>query len=293
MVLKIKSGGVWNTVADGKISVKSGGAWKAPSVIWIKSGGAWHDTGYRGPPNPPTNLHVTAWDYDSTTVAWGNPGTGPAIAEWHIERLDANGKSVEGYLQTATSKSFNTPEDTRHQFRVRSHGTNGLYSAWVGPGPRVGIGHPATYNYGYVTRTRAWASNHVSGSRNKDAWFAVTIPASVVFTSMHWRNLRTGGFSSVVTPFGTHTVNWIIAGQDYGQVDAKTGTLYNGDDRDNPFNNNGQGAAWGIIPRGSGWSTTGNGYLMLWVDDFWCSGTETYQNYEIVSTDPAQGNYYW
>jgi hypothetical protein len=47
------------------------------------------------------------------------------------------------------------------------------------------------------------------------------------------------------------------------------------------------------VARGAGWSTTGNGYYMLWCDDFWVDGTYYYDNYEIVSWNPEQGNYYW
>jgi hypothetical protein len=50
---------------------------------------------------------------------------------------------------------------------------------------------------------------------------------------------------------------------------------------------------WGIDPVGSGWSTTGNSTYMMWCDDLWVDGTETYTQVEIVSSIPAQGNYYW
>jgi hypothetical protein len=109
---------------------------------------------------------------------------------------------------------------------------------------------------------------------------------------MHWRNLQMLGVQ-VVTPYGNRTVNWIIAGQDFGPINNNTGTIYSHDNRDYPFANWGQDATWGIVPRGSGWSTTGNGAYMLWCDDFWCDGTEYYNNYEIVSTNPAVGNSYW
>jgi hypothetical protein len=300
MTIRVKSGaiggGTWlPALASGNLRYKSGkiggGSWISPAFAQINVNRAWVDTGYAGYPLPPASLWVAAWDYTSTTMQWSAPSGGPAIAAWHIERMDVNGTPVEGYITTAGSYKFSTPSDTKHQFHVRSKGANGLYSTFTGP-VKVGIGHDVSYNYGYVTRQRAWASGHISGARNKDDWFAVSIPDSVVLTGMHWRNLRTPQ-SSVVTPTGSRTVNWILASGDFGAVNSNTGTLYSGDNRDYGFNNNGQNAAWGIIPRGSGWSTTGNGTYQLWLDDFWCDGTESYQNYEIVSTNPAQGNYYW
>ncbi len=292
MGIKFVSGGVWKgPVADGNVRIKLNGAWYAPGFIKIKSNGAWVDTGFHGYPNVPINLSVSSWDYGQCTVAWSGPSSGPPVVAYHVEKMNQAGTPVEGYEIAAGSKQFGVSPDTKYQFHVRSKGANGLYSAFTDP-LRVGIGHDVSYNYGYVTRQRAWQSAIAGGAVNRDAWIAVSVPDTVVINALRWRNLRTPQ-SSVVTPGTNRTVNWILNSGDFGAINANLGTVYSGNNTDWGLNNNGNNAAWGIIPRGSGWSTTGNNYYQLIVDQLWCDGTESYQNYEIVSTNPAQGNYYW
>ena len=235
---------------------------------------------------------VQAWNYTDTLTGFSGPSGGPPIDYYHIEKLNSGGTPVEGYYDTSGSRWWSTPQDTRWQFRVRSHGINGLFSNWVG-NLRVGIGHPETYNYGWVERTRGWTSDTASGYRNKDDPFWVGVPHRVYLTSLHWRNLRTGGMSSVVCPGTNRDVDWVSDGGDFGTIRNNTGTVYNGHNWDHAFGNWGDGSRWGIVARGAGWSTTGNGYYMLVCDGLWCHGTEYYDNWEHVSTNPGQGNYYW
>lgn len=290
--LRAKSGEAWvGPIADGKIYVKSGGVWCSPVSCKIKSGGVWVDSGYQGIPGVPSMPWVVSWSYTATRTQFNGPASGPTVQDYHVERLDAAGTAVEGYYQTSGIRDWGTPKDTKHQFRVRSRAASGLHSAWVG-NLKVGIGHPETYNYGYVQRTRYWSSPHGATAANKDQWIAYTGPASVLLQGMHWRNLRTPQ-SSVVRPGTNREVNWILISADYGSIGNNLGTVYSGNNTDWALNNWGDNAAWGIIPRGAGWSTTSNSTYMLHVDDFWIDGTEYYDNYEIVSTNPAQGNYYW
>lgn len=292
MTLAIKSGGAWRTVADGKLRVKSSGAWQSPGYCRVKSGGAWRDSGYRGYPNPPSAPWVHSWGYGNLQAAWSPASGGPAISSYHVVLTNVNGSWIhEEYSGDTYSPNYGVDQDTRYQVYVRSVGTNGLVSAWQGP-LRVGIGHPATNNYGWVQRTRGWVSGQVSGARNKDDPFWVGVGGNIWITGMHVRNLSTPQ-SSVVAPGTNRGVDFVVYSGSYGTLNGSYGTIYSGFNMDHPLGNWGDGSAWGIVARGAGWSTTGNGYYMLWCDALWMSGTEYYDNYEVVSTNPAQGNYYW
>jgi hypothetical protein len=292
--------GSWSpTIADGNFRLKWGGtAWTFPGAVKVKDGdvgtGAWVDTGYHGYPNPPTNLRVNSWSYTNAQAAWDYaPAGGAPIDYYHIVITDAAGTWLAQENSTDNlSPNWSVSPDTKYQFYVRSHSSNGLMSGFVGP-LRIQIGHDVSYNYGYVTRQRYWQSAVLSGARNKDDPFWVTVPSSIAALSgMHWRNLRTPQ-SSVVTPGTNRTVNLIANNGDLGPINNTWGTILSGNNGDWAFNNAGSDLIWGLVARGSGWSTTGNGTYMLWCDQFWMDGTENYSNYEVVSTNPAVGNSYW
>lgn len=299
MAIRLKSGAGWvGPVGDGNLRIKWGGPWISPSYVYCKigdlGGGYWQDSGYRGYPNPPSTPWVNTWGYGNCQVAWNYPaGGGAAIAYYHVVMTDVNGSWIAEENSTDNvSPNWGVNQDSRYRFYVRSVAQNGLASPFQGP-LNVGIGHPSTPNYGYVQRTQYWSSEHLSGARNKDDPFWVGVPSSVLLQGMHWRNLRTGGMSGVVAPGTNRQVAWIVYSNEYGHITDNYGTIYNGSSIDHPLNNWADGSAWGIVARGAGWSTTGNGYYMLWLDDFWCDGTYYYDNYEIVSWNPEQGNYYW
>lgn len=291
--------GSWSpTIADGNFRIKWGGtAWTFPGTLKVKDGdvgtGVWVDTGYHGFPNPPSNLQISSWSYSNVQVVWDFAASGGAPIDYYevvITDEASNWLDVENSTDNY-SPNWGVSPDTRYQFYVRSHSSNGLQSAYVGP-LRVQIGHDISYNYGWVNRQRPWQSNVVSGGHNRDDPFWVSVPSSVVLDAMHWRNMRAPQ-SSAVTPGTSRTVNWILNGGDFGPINANTGTILSGDNRDYGFDNPGNGSNWGVVPRGSGWSTTGNSFYQLWLDSLWMTGTETYANWEVVSTDPAVGNSYW
>jgi hypothetical protein len=58
------------------------------------------------------------------------------------------------------------------------------------------------------------------------------------------------------------------------------------------FNNWGGDAWWGLMAKGAGWTVSPGGNARM-VGDFGVEGTEYYNNWEIVSWNPEQGNYYW
>ena len=292
-------GGSWRQIADGNIRAKAyqEGTWRIPTKCYVKHGamgtGGWHDTGYASYPNPPSAPWVHHWDYSNVQAAWNYAaGGGPPIAYYDVQLLYSDGNFWTSEASTDNiSPMWGIGQDARCQIRVRSVGTNGLASAWQG-NLRVGTGHPETYNYGWVQRTRGWESEHIGGARNRDDPFWVGFGGNIYASGMHWRNLRTPQ-SSVVSPGTNRSVAWIVYGNEYGVIHNNYGTIYSGSSIDHPLGNWGDGNPWGIVARGAGWSTTGNGTYMLWCDDFWCSGTEYYNNWEVVSTNPAQGNYYW
>lgn len=303
MAVYVKVGGIgggsWRQIGDGNIRVKHGGGigagwWHVPTKCYRKIGGLgegyWDDTDYASYPLPPSMPWVQAWDYNSTLTGFSGPSGGPPIDYYHIERLDYYGTPVEGYYDTSGSRWWTTTQDTYHQFRVRSHGSNGLWSNWVG-NLRINIGHPATPNYGYVERARGWGTYVEGGGRNRDDPWWFYVPGRIYITGMHWRNLY-AGMSSVVSPGTNRTVNYIFNGGDYGPLHGNLGTIYSGHNYDyglgNWSDNN-----WGLVPRGAGWSTTGNAYYQCHCDNIWLSGTEYYDNYEIVSWNPEVGNRYW
>ena len=293
-------GGSWRQIADGNLRVKHGGGigggwWHVPTKCYVKigdlGGGYWKDTGYASYPNPPTSIWVVAWNYGATHTAFYGPSSGPPVQDYHIERLDYWGNPVEGYYQTSGERVWSTPQDTHHQFRVRSRGVNGLHSDWSSPYLRVAIGHAATPNYGWVERARGWETYVEGGGRNaNDPWWFY-VPGRIYISGMHWRNLYAAS-SSVVTPGTNRTVNYIFNGGDYGPLHNNLGTIHSGHSYDYGLGNWSDGN-WGIVPRGVGWSTTGNPYYQCHCDNIWLSGTEYYDSYEIVSWNPEQGNNYW
>jgi hypothetical protein len=301
MPLRVKSGGAWQTFTPGALRFKVDGVERIPQFCRIKANGIWNDSGYVGPPNPPTMPWVQQWNYSQTLTGFSGPSGGPAIDYYHIERLDANGTPVEGYYDTSGSRWWNTPQDTRHQFRVRSHGSNGLWSDWVG-NLRVGIGHASTPNYGWVERSRDWSTGGYISAR---ALYleGFSVPSRTLCNRIHWQ-LWTAGVSDGFIcryPPGFKT-----AGNRQLEIHLNEDYVWDRPDWPNPLDGwDGAGYPgglqfWGnggrtgiklVGPNGSevgGW-TPGvgvDGYINLY-------GVQYYDNYEIVSWNPEQGNYYW
>jgi hypothetical protein len=295
--LRVKSAGVWRgPVSDGILRVKSGGVWVSPSYVRAKApSGAWVDSQYRGYPNPPSAPWVHAWSYSNCQVAWNYAaGGGAAISYYEVVITDAAGNWLATENSTDNiSPNWGVGQDTRYQFYVRSVAANGLVSAWQGP-LRVGIGHPSTPNYGWVQRTRDWYSQ-INGNWIKDKYAGgeggtvVFVPNSVLITALHYNIFTNNGFSSVISPWNNRTVSSIYAGIDQGNVFQANNPLQT---IDYGYANWGADNYWGFICRGAGWTVSEGGTARL-VGQFGVQGTEYYNNWEIVSYNPEQGNYYW
>jgi hypothetical protein len=298
MPVSIRTGGSWYAPPSGNLRIRSSGAWRGANTCNIKVGpigsGSWYDSGYRGYPAVPSTPLVTGWDYSNVNVGWSGGSGGAPVSYYQLQRLDVSGNQMNlDYYSGGQSNNYPVNWDGRYQFRVRAVSTGGLISDWSGM-LRVGIGHPQQDTYGYVSHTRAWEA-HYSGRANANEWMAVVVPTGVLLNGIHWRNLHTP-MSSSVTPGTNRDVNWIFANGDFGTIRATLGNVPSGSNVDwggGISGNQGNGTYWGIVPRGSGWSTTGNPTFMLWVDDLWFDGTETYQNWELTSRINEQGNYYW
>ena len=294
--LKAKQTGVWSgAVADGAVKVKSGGVWKSPAYIYAKRDAAWVDSGYRGFPLTPQSIAVHAWDFANVNVSFtGPPAGGAPTASYEVQQTNSAGTQI-GALKSVTgspSGNFAVGEDGQYMFNVRSKSAAGLVSPWRGP-LKVKIGHTETGYYANENRTRGWSSEHLYGHRNKDDPFWVGFWGNVVIQGMHWRNLWTQQ-SGVISPGTNRTVNIITYGADQGALNNHLGgTIYRGHNYDWGFGNAGDGSPWGIVARGTGWSTTGNTYYTLYLDDFWCDGYEIYQVSVYYVTRSYAGNSYW
>jgi hypothetical protein len=314
MPVDVKEGalgtGSWRRIANGSIRAKKppweldAGTWFVPTKCYVKigeyGGGYWRDTGYESYPSVPSNMWVQQWNYSQTLTGFSGPSGGPPIDYYHVERYDQNGTAVEGYYDTSGSRWWNTPQDTRHQFRVRSHGVNGLWSAWS-PYLRVGIGHASTPNYGWVERTRDWSNGGYISAR---ALYleGFSVPNRTICNRIHWQ-LWTNFGTSVISVWPPQVVEGgnrqieIHLNEDYvwdhpywpNPLDGWDGAGYPGNLQF--WGNGGRTGIKLVGPSGTdagGW-TSGlgvDGYINLY-------GVQYYDNYEIVSWNPEQGNYYW
>lgn len=301
MSVRLRSGGNWYVVPNGNLRVRYGGNWQSANNCYVKIGGVgggyWYDSGYRGYPATPSAPWVAAWDYNNVIYQWNAGGGGAPTSYYHVVVTNAGGGWIINTTTTATSVMFGVNWDTRYRMYVSAVSAAGLETGWGGS-VGVGIGHPQQDSWGNVMRSRGW-EGHFSGGANANEWMAAYVPAqgsnTVSLNAIHWRNLFTP-MSSSVTPGSNRDVNWIFANADYGTIRNNLGNIPSHSDMDYAggiSGNVGNGTYWGIVPVGGGWSTTGNGTYMLWVDDLWLDGVETYPSYELVSSIPAQGNYYW
>jgi hypothetical protein len=303
--LRVNSGATWRgPIADGNLRVKANGVWVGPQYCRIKSGGAWRDTGYVGPPNPPGDPYVYAWDYSNVQAAWNYASGGPPISYYEVQLLYSDGSFWTSENSTDNiSPQWGIGQDTRAQIRVRSVGNNGLTSAWSNL-LRVGTGHAETYNYGYVQRTRDWSTGGsigYAGQFNNLAGWGV--PSSVLVTAIHWQIWSTDGVPMSVWPpayvnGGNRHVN-IQLNESYvwerpnwpPSIDGWDGVNFPGG-----LTYWGNGGRSGFVMRNTNEDSgeTGNPWAGVRIDGYvTIYGTEYYNNYEIVSTNPAAGNYYW
>ena len=144
-----KSTAAWEPIETGDINVRWGSGWIQPAKLYVKWGGGWVDTGYVGPPGIPRNLRIKSWNYDTMTIAWDPPAddTGAAPSYYHILRREypfGPENDINDQLKPATDpreREFNVAEMTRYRTWIRSRGSTGKYSAWLGP-LDVKIGRP-------------------------------------------------------------------------------------------------------------------------------------------------------
>jgi hypothetical protein len=300
--LRVKSGGAWQgPIADGKLAVKVNGAWVYPASCSVKSGGAWRSTGYAGYPNNPGDPYVYAWDNNPGNVqaAWNYPAAGGApISYYHVQLLNASGGLwAEENSTDNISPVWGIGQDARAQIRVRSVGVNGLIGPWTNL-LKVGTGHPSTPNYGYVQRTRGWASAAaINGYGYWGNVAGVGVPSSILVNAIHWQLACHNYFSpmlSIAVPDfvegGNRQINIMLNNDYVWQYNVEWPSPLDGWDYLQYWGN---GGITGILCHGGGWWYSNpdptfqvDGYVTV-------HGTEYYDNYEIVSWNPEAGNYYW
>ena len=299
MPMRMKVSGAWvGPLASGNFRVKSGktgaGSWIYPASVKMKVNGVWVDTGYVGYPAAPVNFAINGWSYSAVALQWGAGAGGAPVSAYNLVQTDSAGNWLN---QVEVSGSpwgnFSVNWDTRYQFYIRSKSAAGLYSGFVGP-IRAAIGHPRQDTYDYVLRERPWQSGTVGGWYNKGDWIAIYVAGAgdgragdILIQGLHSRNFTAPQGPPSGTP--SRTINHLFNNGDFGSI----GSVGQGWGEDLGLNNWSSNTYWGYIPQGTGWSTTGNQYYQLHVDSVWLSGTERYNNYEIVSTIAEQGNTYW
>lgn len=300
MTVQLRTSGAWYNVPNGRLNIRYGGVWRSANYCYIKignvGGGYWYDSGYRGLPGMPGDPAVYAWDYSNIGIYWSASSGGAPVTNYIVQSLDSsNNVTGQWDVGTATSFSIGVSQSTLYQFRIYARSAGGLQTGPSGS-LRVGIGHPQQDNYGYVQRSRGWSSHVTQTAFNRDNFIVVTVPSSVQINAVHWVNLRSPQSSQLMSP-PARDILWVVNGAPTTTIRNQFGlptSPWTFDYAGAPINGQGGGGnVWGIVPQGTGWSNSGNSTYMLWLDDFWFDGTEFYQNYELVSSVPAQANYYW
>jgi hypothetical protein len=305
MPIRVKDGdvgaGVWRgPIADGNIRLKWGGTtWKSPAYIRVKNGdvgsGAWVDTGYRGYPNEPSGVSVNTWDntaFNDLTIKWSAPAAGGApVAAYEVRKNNASNQEVTTFTDTTSpSSAFTMSPNEKAQFYVRSKSAAGLFSDWVGP-VRVLMGHPEEGHYRTENRTRSWY-REVNGPWYRDAYTGgetvIKVPSDVVIKKFHYDLRAQGGFTSILSPYGSREVKMVVFSNDYNTMNMGSPYVT----VDGGYSHQGDGSWWGLRCRGEGWSSTAGGpYKML--GTFGITGTETYQVQVYVVDVAYKSNGYW
>lgn len=292
MPLRLKSGGAWLAApASGKLAVKSGGAWRVAATAKIKEGGVWRDSGYQGFPGDPSTPWVHAWSYYDLVVVWNEPTTGAPVASFQVQLLNEAGSVLQTQVPVVGGPNSTNRNDwafrslspdTRYQVRVRTLGTNGLYSNWTAV-LKVQMGHAEVHTPMSEYRTRPWYSYNYTGDVGQDGWIVCANAPNVTTWQMRIEVALANG-SNPFCGTATRKAQLIINNAESFDVGYKT----------NPWTEDlsfGVSAnAWqGIVLKGSGWwppnGWAGHGYIHLW-------GNETYL-YSWDQVTPAVPNSYW
>ena len=200
-------------------------------------------------------------------------------------------------------------ENTRYRIRTRSHGTNGLYSAWqeqVSPHrPHMGIASVPTY--GNVNHSEAWSTPQVGGGFNDGqacAVYALTgnHGGNILLNGLHLYDMWAPQSNDVSgSSYPSRWVQVIVYGTWYNAIhgggypdpvtahQSQTRTLNHWayDRGGNP------GYTWGVVPRGSGWSTTSQSHYQFHIGALWVTGTEYWTSYDHIGWTTAVGNVGW
>ena len=287
-------GGSWSGAAlDGRLKVKSGaiggGSWRTPAYCKVKANGVWVDSGYRGYPGNPSAPWVynwSSWGYTHMQIAWSYASGGAPAVSYDALQQDSAGNWLNAeWGGTDNLTGFNVAENGYYQYLVRSVGATGLVSPWQGP-LRVYMGHAATPNYGWVHHADYWYQQ-IDGYWGKDQPAWIYVPNSVQISAFHF-SLSTP-MSSVLSPGTNRQLYHVFLSNQYGEVISFPSPVYHIEYFPNFAGGN---AYWGFVPRGAGWSTTGNSYYSV-NGAFGVEGYNHYDVNEIVSWNPATGNGYW
>lgn len=299
-------GTTWADLGNGKAYSRWGGGWFPCKTIRAKVGavgtGSWTDGGFTGQPAGPSVPWVEAWDYNNIIFKWNAGAGGTPIAYYEYVLTNEGGGWLVHSTTTATSVMIGINWDSRYRFYVQAVGINGVATGWSnGDGSTVyghpGIGHPRQDSYGYVWHSTPWQSEVQWNYRHRNELFGVYVTSDIHLTSITWANLRT---SDSVVSIGTNRtvylyldnsdqspINYYIAGAP--QILSSNAYAWWTIGLDN-FGNN---AYWGIVPREVGWAVPGGPGYILFADSVQLFGDRFYQQWEIVSTIPEAGNYWW
>lgn len=311
MSVQVRTGGNWRTAGSGALYIRNGGSWRAANACYVKIGGVgagyWYDSGYRGYPAVPSTPWVTGWDYSNVNVGWSAGGGGAPVSYYQLQRTDGSGNqmNLDNY-GGGQSNNYGVNWNSYYWFRVQAISTGGLASGWS-PWRYVHIGHPQQDTYGYVQRTRGWASDQQWNYRFIRENFAWYLGDNIQLNAIHVQNLRCGppgnqGSSIVQRPGSNRLVSWMLntgwGGSIFGgNIDVASG--WSGDIAF-PAAYFGGNGWWGMYPtannggtdNNTGWSAS-NTALSLYCDWVYIDGTEYYDNWELTNRIYEEGNTQW
>jgi hypothetical protein len=197
--LKVRRGGAWVAIPDGKLSVRTQGVWKGPQKVWIKRSGAWVDTGFVGNPSTPSiRMDDSVLDYEDYThvrVSATAPAGGAAITTMRLSLLNSGGGLITAVDQACSTGgtvywNFNgLSQDTNYIFQAQSISAAGVFSTAVNFHRRTG--HPAQ---GYNQANYGWSASAVSAR-----------PAQIDGTSEY----EGGGYPGANAVDGNYATMWL------------------------------------------------------------------------------------
>jgi hypothetical protein len=328
MTVRLRNGGSWYAVPNGKLRIRYAGSWYSARKVYVKIGavgsGYWYDSGYVGLPSTPTGVEVYEWNYSVCKVKWNAGAGGAPIAHYRVYIVKQGYGAIVDTTTTNLTYEFGVNWDSTYLFYVQAVAVNGLETGWADNNGstiygRIGIGHPQQDTYGYVHHVDAWNSGNLVWSNPardylfRDEAFSVYVPNNYVVKSVAWGDLRvhTGYLGDIVTTGFDRTVQLLFAGvwqgwglddgiqfnEGLGDINIMSSGAYAwyGLPINPPGGLNGGNNWWGLGPRGGGWVTAADGRVQysMYASSVNFTGDYHHDDYELTNRIYAQGNYYW